>query len=202
MSFAARGRAFEKTVQRALERHGFSLRLTAAGPDGGIDLKGEWILGPSSHASSSTGLHASHGTQARRVSCAVQCKFQEDAVSVGVVREFVSVKTGYQGVQLGLVASATLLSREAMALVRTSPVALGVVQVDPASGALLNLSLNAAAQRAGNPVRLLLDHLGSWASCNTVRVCAVCVCAVCHSAHECVHVCALRRVGMCECAYQ
>ena len=76
MSFAARGRAFEKTVQRALERHGFSLRLTAAGPDGGIDLKGEWILGPSSHASSSTGLHASHDTQARRVSCAVQCKFQ------------------------------------------------------------------------------------------------------------------------------
>lgn len=81
MSFAARGRAFEKTVLRALERHGFSLRLTAAGPDGGIDLKGEWVLGLSTSP-----------TQPRRVSCAVQCKYQVGMCMVALVVVHVVVR--------------------------------------------------------------------------------------------------------------
>ena len=94
MSFATRGRLFERTVQRALERHGFSLRLTAAGPDGGVDLIGDWVLGQRASAQPATlaaGTTASTTTSPatgdlsrvaspRRVPCVVQCKYQVWAV--------------------------------------------------------------------------------------------------------------------------
>ncbi|OQS04327.1 hypothetical protein THRCLA_03430 [Thraustotheca clavata] len=73
-SSALKGRAYEATVERVLEKYGCTLAATAVSMDGGIDHFGTWTF--------PDGL---------KMEIATQCKHEEKAVGVTYFREFEGV---------------------------------------------------------------------------------------------------------------